>query len=67
MNAAKAYIGGAIAAFVAALGVVFTGLDDGTVSQQEWVGAAIAFLVAAGGVFGGVYATPNTPKDTNHG
>jgi hypothetical protein len=61
-TAAKAYVGGAIAALVAGLGVIFTGLDDGIISQQEWVGAAIATLVALGGVFGGVYATANKLK-----
>lgn len=63
-TAAKAYVGAAIAALVAGLGVVFTGLDDGLISQQEWVGAAIATLVALGGVFGGVYATTNHVKRT---
>lgn len=58
-TAAKAYVGAAIAAAVAGLGVVFTGLDDGVISQQEWVGAAIATLVALGGTFGGVYVTSN--------
>ena len=58
-SAAKAIVGSVIAAAVAGLGVVFTGLDDGVISQQEWVGATIATLVALGGTFGGVYATTN--------
>jgi hypothetical protein len=55
-------VGGAIAALVAGLGVIFTGLDDNLITQQEWIGAAIATLVALGGVFGGVYATTNKLK-----
>ena len=39
-TAAKAYVGGAIAALVAGLGVVFTGLDDNVITQQEWIGRA---------------------------
>ena len=62
MHAAKAYIGAAIAALVAGLSVLFTALDDGTVTQQEGVSIAIAVLVSLGAVFGGVYATPNAPK-----
>lgn len=66
MHAAKAYIGAAIAAVVAGLSVLFTALDDGVVTQQETVSIAIAVLVSIGAVFGGVYATPNTPKVVPH-
>lgn len=58
-TAAKAYVGAGIAAVVAGLGVAATALDDGTVSAQEGIYIAIAFLVSLGGVFGGVYATAN--------
>lgn len=60
-SAAKAYVGAAIAAVVATLGVIATGLDDGVISSQEAVNATIAGLLALGGVFGGVYATTNKP------
>lgn len=58
-SSTKAYVGAVIAAAVAGLGVIFTGLDDNVITQQEWVGASIATLVALGSVFGGVYATSN--------
>lgn len=61
VSAAKAYVGAAIAAAVAVLGVIASGLDDGVISTQEGVFAAIAGLVALSGVFGGVYATTNKP------
>lgn len=64
-QAAKAYIGAAIAALVAGLSVWFTALDDGIVSQQEVLAIAIAVAVSIGGVFGGVYATPNTKAPGN--
>lgn len=60
-SAAKAYVGAAIAAVVATLGVVATGLDDGVISAQEGIYAAIAGLVSLGAVFGGVYRTTNKP------
>jgi len=41
-----------VAALIAGLGVVSTGLFTGrSLSAQEWVGAAIAALVALGGVY----------------
>lgn len=61
VSAAKAYVGAAIAAAVAVLGVIASGLDDGVISTQEGIFAAIAGLVSLGGVFGGVYATANRP------
>lgn len=63
MHAAKAYIGAAIAAAVAGLAVLDAALEDGAVSPQETVRIAVAVLVSLGAVFGGVYATPNTPKE----
>lgn len=60
-SAAKAYVGAAIAAAVAGLGVFATALDDGAVSSQEGAYIAIAVLVSLGGVFSGVYATTNKP------
>lgn len=50
---AKAFVG----ALVAALTSIATGLDDGALSAQEWVTAAVALLVA----FAAVWATPNKP------
>jgi hydroxymethylpyrimidine/phosphomethylpyrimidine kinase len=61
-TAAKAIVGATIAAAVAGLGVMFTGLDDGIISAQEWIGTAIATLTALGATFGGVYATTNKLK-----
>lgn len=61
VSAAKAYVGSAIAAVVATLGVIATALDDNAISAQEGTYAAIAGLLALGGVFGGVYATTNKP------
>lgn len=60
-TAAKAYVGAGIAAVVAVLGVVASGLDDGVISTQEGVFAAIAGLVSLGGVFPAVYYTTNKP------
>lgn len=61
VSAAKAYVGAFIAAAVAVLGVLGSGLDDGVISAQEGVFAASAGLVALGAVFGGVYRTTNKP------
>lgn len=44
-----------IAALVAGLGGIAVALDDNAISAQEWVTAAVAFLVALGAVF----AVPN--------
>lgn len=48
---AKAVIG----ALVAGLGILGEGLTDGSLSGQEWIAAAIAALIA----LGGVYVVPN--------
>lgn len=61
-EAAKAYVGAALAAVAAGLAVLFTSLDDGAVNSQEWVGVASAVVAALVAVFGGVYVTPNRPK-----
>lgn len=44
-------------AIVAALAVLATSLDNGTISAQEGIYAAIAFFTA----LGAVWAIPNTP------
>lgn len=51
------YLKAIVAALIAALAVIATGLDDGGLSAQECVYAAIAFLTA----LGAVWATPNKP------
>lgn len=61
-DAAKAYVGAALAAISAGLAVLFTSLDDNVVTGQEWVGTAAAVVAALVAVFGGVYVTPNKPK-----
>jgi hypothetical protein len=45
------YLKALIGALVAGLGALASGLDDNTLSAQECITAAIAFLVAFGGVF----------------
>lgn len=62
-TAAKAYVGAAIAAVIAGLGAAFTALEDGSVNGQEWITITLAVLISIGGVFGGVYATTNKPKE----
>lgn len=49
-----------VAAIVAGLGVLVTGLDDNSVTMQEGVAAVIAFLSA----LGVVWAVPNKPDVT---
>lgn len=59
-GSAKAYVAGAIGVavvFVGTLGQALAG--DNYVSPVEWTVIASASLVAAGGLFGGVYATKN--------
>jgi sugar phosphate permease len=52
------YLKALIAAIVAALSVIGASLaDDSALNAQDYVSAAIAFLVALGAVF----AVPNTP------
>lgn len=58
-EAAKAYVGAALAAVAAGLAVLFTSLDDNTISSQEWVGVASAVVASLVTVFGAVYVTPN--------
>lgn len=56
------YAKAVVAAIVAGLGVVLTGLDDNSVSGQEWLSALVAFL----GALGVVWAVPNKPEVPNH-
>ena len=50
-----AYLKAIVAALVAGLAVLITGLDDDNLKTVEWLQAASAFLIA----FGAVWATPN--------
>ncbi len=54
------YIKAILAALVAGLSALATALDNGAISAQEAVTAAIATLVA----LGAVYAIPNAPDGT---
>lgn len=51
------YLKAIVGSLVAGLGVLATGLDDDTISSQEYLYAAIAFLTA----LGAIYVTPNQP------
>jgi hypothetical protein len=53
----QAYLKAIVAALIAGLGALATGLGDGSLSAQEYIYAAIAFLVG----LGAVWAVPNTP------
>ena len=55
MNTLTPYAKALIGALIAGLTAIGTALTDGGVSPAEWVAAAVAFLVA----LGGVYAIPN--------
>jgi hypothetical protein len=46
------YLKAIVAALIAGLSSIVTALGDNTISPQEWVTAAIAFLVALGAVWG---------------
>jgi len=62
-TAAKAWVAGAIGigvAFLSGLTVALTG--DNVITPVEWTVIGTGTLVAAGTLFGGVYATPNRAK-----
>lgn len=61
-TSAKAWVAGGIGVAVAFLGALTVALTDGAVTPIEWTVIGSTTLVAAGGLFGGVYATPNTIK-----
>ena len=48
----QSYLKAIVAAVVAGLGSLYQALDNGHVSGQEWVAAALATLVALGAVWG---------------
>ncbi len=50
------YLKALVGALIAGLGAIQTGLADGSMTSQEYVTAAIAFVVA----LGLVYAIPNS-------
>lgn len=52
---AKAIVG----AGVAGLSALIVAMNDGVVTQSEWLGVAVATLTAAGTV----WAVPNAPKE----
>lgn len=53
------YLKSLTAAIVAGLSAIAASLDDNALSAQEWVTAAIAFLVG----LGAVWAVPNSPPE----
>jgi hypothetical protein len=55
VNAVAPYLKAVTGALVAGLGVLASGLDDGGLSAQEWIYAAVSFLVG----LGAVYTVPN--------
>ena len=59
MRSIAPYAKAVIGALIAGLTAIGTALTDGGISPAEWVAAAIAFLVA----LGGVYAIPNSDTD----
>lgn len=51
------YLKAVVGSIVAGLGVLASGLDDDTISSQEYIYAVIAFFTA----LAVVWATPNQP------
>ena len=58
----KAWVGAGISVVLSFATGVQSALLDGTISGYEWSSIAVASLVTAAAVFGGVYVTPNRPK-----
>ncbi len=58
----KAQVGAVIALAIAGALVLYTALDDGQVTMQEWVGIFLAVLGSPAAVGAGVYHTTNKPK-----
>lgn len=59
MASIKPYMKSIVGGLVAGLTVLGTAMIDGTVTNAEWVGVAVATL----GALGIVYATPNRPSE----
>lgn len=57
MKSLAPYAKAIIAAIIAALTALGTGLTDGHMTAAEWVAVALSFFVALGAVYG----VPNTP------
>lgn len=64
-TAAKAWVAGAIGVALAALWVFQPAVAAGDVNAGTWINALIAALVSFGALFGGTYATHNSPKTGN--
>lgn len=63
MTKTKAIVAGVVAVVTTFLTGLSVALEDGTVSQSEWLTVAIATVGAFGAVFAGTYAAPaNKPK-----
>lgn len=62
MTALSPYLKSITAALVAGLAVLATSLDNGELTAQEWIYAAIAFLTG----LGAVYAIPNKDPQAAH-
>lgn len=62
MDHVSPYFKAIVGALVAGLGVLAAGLDNNELNGQEWLNAAIAFLVA----LGAVWAVPNLDPKARH-
>ena len=63
MTKTKAVVASVVAVVTTFLTGVSVALEDGAVSQNEWLTVAIATVGAFGAVFAGTYAAPaNKPK-----
>lgn len=57
MSKVAPYAKAIIAALIAGLSALAAGLEDNSLTSQEWITIALAFVVALGAVF----AVPNRP------
>jgi hypothetical protein len=58
MDKVKAWVAGGVAVVTTFLTGVSVALEDGAVTQSEWLTVAIATVGSFGAVFAGTYAAP---------